>query len=290
MNQPENTPLPAPTPTALAAFDGVMRSLAGTIDEKHIAAAKDRVAALRSRNPQALPEQLAEMAIRQKCIDTGAIGIASSLPGLIPGIGSAIVASAGLMVDLRKTMEMQKDLVLELATIYGREVTPADRRNLLLLVSGVDSGNKLLAKAGSEVAAKATTRLSSKVFSKALPVAGIVTSAAVNVVSTYMVGRRAQAYWSADPALTHAWDDALRTLSGVDERELARWLLASLDQARGGLATSTQRVSGTVGAAGRAAAGSAASFLARQRDRLLRRPHAEGDQASDEQAPGEHAT
>jgi hypothetical protein len=217
-----------------------MRTMVGSIEDSHIAAAQERVQALRVRNPGATPDELADKAIRQKCIDTGAIGVASSMPGLIPGVGSMLVASAGLVVDIRKTMEMQKDLVLELAAIYDRPITPSDRRNLLLLVGGVDSGNKFLVKASGEVVAKASLKVSSeftsKALAKAVPVAGILTSAGVNVVSTYLVGRRAQAYLRADPALADTWDDALRTLSGVDERELTRWLLASLDQAQGGRA------------------------------------------------------
>jgi hypothetical protein len=193
-------------------------------------------------------------------------------------------------MDIRKTMEMQKDLVLELAAILERPITPADRRNLLLLVGGVDSGNKLIVKAGGELAAKASLKISSgftsKALTKAIPIAGIMTSAAVNVVSTYLVGRRAQAYLRADPALADTWDDALRTLSGVDERELAQWLLASLDQAQGGLMQSAQRVGGAIGSAGRtvgSAVGntvgrSAGTFLSNQRDRILRRPRPAGDQ------------
>jgi uncharacterized protein (DUF697 family) len=181
---------------------------------------------------------------------------------------------------------MQKDLVLELAAIYDREISPADRRNLLLLVGGVDSGNKLAVKAGGELAAKLSLKLSSeftsKALAKAIPVAGIATSAAVNVVSTYLVGRRAQAYLRADPALADTWDDALRTLSGVDERELVKWLVASLDQAQGGLAASVQRLGGALGTAGRAVggkvAGPANAFLSSQRDRFLRRSRPAGDQ------------
>jgi hypothetical protein len=276
------------TSTALAAVDNVMRTMVGTIENEHVAAAKARVEGMRTRHPGATPDELAEKAIRQKCIDTGAIGVASSLPGLIPGVGSMIVASAGLVVDIRKTMEMQKDLVLELAAIYGREITPADRRNLLLLVGGVDSGNKMLVKASGELVAKASLKVSSeftsKALAKAIPVAGILTSAGVNVVSTYLVGRRAQAYLRADPSLAETWDDALRTLSGVDERELSKWLLASLDQAQGGLAQSAQRlgsaVGSAVGSAGRTLGQSAGSTLGAARDRLLRRPHAAGDQAA----------
>jgi hypothetical protein len=268
--------------TALAAVDNVMRTMVGAIDDQHIAAAKERVQGLRARHPHATADELAEKAIRQKCIDTGAIGVASSVPGLIPGVGSMLVASAGLVVDIRKTMEMQKDLVLELAAIYDRPITPADRRNLLLLVGGVDSGNKLVVKASGELAAKAsikfTSGFTSKALAKAIPVAGILTSAAVNVVSTYLVGRRAQAYLRADPAIAETWDDALRTLSGVDERELTRWLVQSLDQAQGDVVQSAQKLGGALGTAGGAAAASAGSFLAAGRDRLLRRPRPTGDQ------------
>jgi hypothetical protein len=274
----------AATPTALAAVDNVMRSMVGSIDDQHIAAAAERVQAMRTRSAMATADELADKAIRQKCIDTGAVGIASSVPGLIPGVGSMLVASAGLMVDIRKTMEMQKDLVLELAAIYGREIRPADRRNLLLLVGGVDSGNKLVVKAGGELAAKATIKLSSrftsKALTKAIPVAGILTSAAVNVVSTYLVGRRAQAYLRADPSLAEDWDDALRTLSGVDERELSRWLLASLDQAQGGFVRTAQNVGGAVGGAVGAAGSAAGSFLSAQRNRWRRQPPAAGNQPS----------
>jgi hypothetical protein len=281
MPEPQNSPTGA-AGTALAAVDNVMRTMVGSIEDQHIAAAAERVAALQARHPDATAAELAEKAIRQKCIDTGAVGVASSIPGLIPGFGSMLVASAGLMVDIRKTMEMQKDLVLEIAAIYDRAITPADRRNLLLLVGGVDSGNKLVVKAGGELAAKASLKLTSgftsKALAKAIPVAGILTSAAVNVVSTYLVGRRAQAYLQADPALTDSWDDALRTLSGVDERELARWLLASLDQAGGGLAQSARRAGGALGAAGRSAGQSAGSFLTAQRNRVRRRPPPAGDQ------------
>jgi hypothetical protein len=285
MTESQNSPSGAAS-TALAAVDNVMRTMVGTIEDKHIAAANERVQALRGRHPNATADELADKAIRQKCIDTGAVGVASSVPGLIPGVGSMLVASAGLVIDIRKTIEMQKDLVLELAALYERPITPADRRNLLLLVGGVDSGNKLVVKAGGELAAKASLKISSeftsKALSKAIPIAGIMTSAAVNVVSTYLVGRRAQAYLRADPTLADTWDDALRTLSGVDERELARWLLASLDQAQGGLAQSARWLGGAVGSAGRsvgsAVGTSAGYFLASQRDRILRRSRSAGDQ------------
>ena len=69
------------TSTAMTAVDNVMRTMVGAIEDQHIAAAQQRVQALRARHPNATADGLAERAIRQKCIDTGAVGVASSVPG-----------------------------------------------------------------------------------------------------------------------------------------------------------------------------------------------------------------
>ncbi len=127
----------------------------------------------------------------------------ASAPALIPGIGSTVALTAGLVADVGKTMEMQKDLILELAAVYDRELGPVDRRNLLVLATGVDSGNKVAAKAAGDLVAKAGARLAfgggSRLVVKAIPLVGLVTSAAINVVSTYLIGRRAQAYMNLGP-------------------------------------------------------------------------------------------
>ena len=57
--------------TALAAVDNVMRTMVGTIEDQHIAAAKARVEGLRARNPGATADELAEM-VRAAAVKAGA--------------------------------------------------------------------------------------------------------------------------------------------------------------------------------------------------------------------------
>jgi len=248
--QPPTLPpdLPAYDPSA---FDQVMQRLVGNISAAEIAKARQKVAALRARRPAADANALANVLIRQKCIETGVVAVLASAPALIPGIGSAIATTAGLMVDVQQTIQMQKDLILELAALYDHDITALDRRNLLLLIAGVDSGNKFAAKAGSELAAKATAKLASEAGSrmlvKAIPFAGIATSAGINLVSTYLVGRRAQAYLQLDATATEDWRERARTLSGVDERQLAGWLSESVAEAATRLRDPFQQASSAVG-------------------------------------------
>jgi hypothetical protein len=268
------TQLPATTPQLPSAdpsaFDQVMQRMVGSISDSEIGKARLKVATMRSRRPGASDDAIANALIRQKCIETGVVAVLASAPALIPGIGSAIAVTAGLMVDVQKTVQMQKDLIIELATVYDHDLTELDRRNLLVLIAGVDSGNKFAAKAGSELAAKATAKLAteagSRLLVKAIPFAGIATSAGINLVSTYLVGRRAQAYLKMDPSATEDWRESARALSGVDERQLAGWLSEALHEAGLWLRGPAQLVGNAVGGAGtfvQAQAGRLASMLPR---------------------------
>ena len=243
--------------------------MVGSISATEIADARRKVAALRARRPAATTDELANALIRQKSIDTGVVAVLTSAPALIPGIGSALAMTAGLIVDLQKTLQMQKSLVLELADLYDHELTAIDQRNLLMLMAGVDTGNKFAAKAGSELAAKATAKLAteagSRLLVKAIPFAGIATSAGINLVSTYLVGRRTQAYLQMDAAAAEDRRASARTLAGVDERQLAGWLSESLQEAGARLSGPAQQLGDAVGSAGR----SAGAFVQAQTGQLI---------------------
>jgi hypothetical protein len=258
-----------------------MFKLLGAIDEGQVMAARQRVTTLRAQYPTTSNEALVDMLIRRRCIDTGLIGFATSAPALLPGAGSVIAMTAGLVTDIRKTMEMQKEMALEIAAIYERELTPADRRNLLILISGVDTGNKLMTKAGADLAVKAAGRLSSRYALRALPIAALGASAGVNVVSTYLIGRRAQAYMQLDPDAVNNWQESLRTLSGVDERQIIGILSEILVGASALLGAGAHKVQDALMGAGRSVV-----TLARRTPRLLpgprRRPDIEPPQLNED--------
>jgi uncharacterized protein (DUF697 family) len=136
----------------------------------------------------------------------------------------------GVAADLQMTYKIQSELVLELAAVYGRLISLEDKRYIVAMVTGMSAGaNQVVRKAGADLAQQATERLASRAFTKSLPVIGIGASAGINVVATYYIARRAQAYFRQDPATLVEWDDQVRALTGVDERKLAGWLAESAE-------------------------------------------------------------
>ncbi|MCB0123230.1 MAG: hypothetical protein KDE58_13335, partial [Caldilineaceae bacterium] len=102
--------------------------------------------------------------------------------------------------------------------------------------------NRVLSEGGQELAAKATQRLSVRlggtvaeevaedatigIFAKSVStVLGVATAAGINMVTTYTIGRRAQAYLKQGPEAMEDWTTSIRTITGVDERKLLAWLM-----------------------------------------------------------------
>jgi hypothetical protein len=73
-------------------------------------------------------------------------------------------------------------------------------------------------------------------------------------LATYLIGQRADAYFRLGPEAVGSWTDSLRTISGIDERNIANIL------SNGSKATGTAIVSGAsrVGETGKAARGAIA--------------------------------
>ena len=59
---------------------------------------------------------------------------------------------------------------------------------------------------------------------KAWPIIGVGASGGINMLTTYVIGKRAEAYFGLGPDKMDEWDEGLRALIGVDERKLASWL------------------------------------------------------------------
>ena len=230
--------------------NALMKKLFGVIHDVDIAAAAERVQALKEKYPEATPEELSQRLIRDKCQRTGAVGAVTSGAGLIPGIGTAAALTLGVAADIGATFKLQAALVLEIATVYDYPLTESEKQRLVLLITGLSAGTSALArKAGQKIALEVGERFAEKAIVKALPVIGVIASAGTNVLSTYIIGQRADAYFRLGPEAVPTWADSLRTISGVDERKLGDWLAES------GKATGAALVwgAGKAGEAGKAA-------------------------------------
>lgn len=274
---------------ASRAFAQVLKGLSDADAE----AAARRVRALRERHPNLGPEELAERLIGRACKRTAAVGAVSSGAALLPGIGTLTALTAGLAADLAATFKLQAELVLEIAAAFEAPLSSLDEQKLILLVTGVSTGsNALLNRASQQVTARLGARLAGRGALKALPVVGLVASSGTNALATYVIGRRAVAYFDRGPEALTSWKDSLRALSGVDERKLGSWLADSGRGAASALGEGAGSVGAAVLRAGRATAGlvgDGAGAVKRAalgtRKLLDRRGEADEEAAGDGEAP-----
>lgn len=204
-----------------------------------------RIQTLRAKHPSATTDELAERVIRRKCMQAGAIGAVTASPTLVPGLGTVIALTFGTAVDIGMMYKLQGELVLELIELYAPHLGLENKRKILMIVTGISIGaSRLLGEQGQAIAAKASTGLTRRLGSTATAevvegaatsffarsvsvVLGVGTLAGINMVTTYTIGRRAQAYLKQGPEAMEDLPTSLRTISGVDERKLSAWLMAS---------------------------------------------------------------
>jgi hypothetical protein len=230
--------------------NAIMEKLFGVVSDVDLGAATTRVKALKAQYPEASSEELAQRLIREKCQRTGAVGAVTSGAGLIPGIGTAAAVTLGVAADIGATFKLQAELVLEIAALYDYPLTEEEKQRLVMFITGLSAGTTALARrAGQAAAVKAGEKIAAKSVLKALPIVGVIASAGTNVLSTYIIGQRADAYFRLGPEAVGTWSDSLRTVSGVDERKITHWIAES------GRATGAALISGAgrVGEAGKAA-------------------------------------
>lgn len=235
-------------------MDDILEFVEQAIDDVDEEAAAERVAALREDHPEASAGELVELLVKRKCMQTGAIGAITSGASMIPGLGTVVSLTFGVAADIGMTFKLQAELVLEIAAVYEHKLNPIEKRRVVMLITGLSAGaNQALRKAGQRVAEKATERLAQKSVTKAIPVIGVAASAGTNILFTYVIGQRANAYFSLGPESVGDWGESIRAVTGVDERIMAGWLTETTERSWRLVSDSAQSAAGTVIVAGKAA-------------------------------------
>ncbi|MEM8862088.1 MAG: hypothetical protein AAGD96_27525 [Chloroflexota bacterium] len=203
----------------------ILKNINRFINSADAKAGAKTVETIKTDNPAATPEELVDLLIKRKCRQAGSVGAVTSGAAIIPGLGTVAAMTFGVAADIGMTFKLQAELVLEIAAAYDRELTEAEKQKIILSITGISAGSQAaLQKAGQHVATKATAQLAQKSLAKAIPFLGVAASGGTNIVTTYIIGRRAQAYFSLGPENMEDWKDGLRAISGVDEQEIIRWL------------------------------------------------------------------
>lgn len=205
-------------------LDSIVDRTLRSVNDADAVAAAQRVAAIRTQR-HLQDNALVEHLIKQKANQAGMVGAVTSAAALIPGFGSVAAFTIGVAADVGVTLRLQSELVLEIAAARGRTLTPAEARNALLVVTGLNMGaERLVNQASRKLAERAAERFAGRALVKAIPFLGIAISAAANLLMTYLIGRRADAYFQLGPDAVGDWSDSLRAITGIDERQLVGWL------------------------------------------------------------------
>lgn len=140
----------------------VVNAIAIGPDRAHEIAEQYKVAA-RKTNPEADDfkiEKIVSEKIIKKYAKTSALsGTVTALPGVFPGVGTAVAVVGGGVADAAVSLKAQMDMTLVLAANYGWDLTEQDARHMALLISLCGGLEKLGEKAVTPVASKAGVKM-----------------------------------------------------------------------------------------------------------------------------------
>ncbi|MDN3436492.1 EcsC family protein [Planococcus sp. APC 3900] len=167
-----------------------------------------------------IKDKVADHIISNYSYYTAFAGGTSALPGVIPGIGTAVAMVGGAASDAALTMKWEIEMVMSLATVYGVDITIDEEQRLCYLVAafgvmneaakkgvagfGAQSLKKMVQqylKGPTLVAVKAAFKkvgvtFTRKALEKGIPFGvGVVVGTSSNKVLTLYVGKKAKDFF-----------------------------------------------------------------------------------------------
>ena len=86
----------------------------------------------------------------------------------------------------------------------------------------MSAGTTTLAhRTGKTISNRLTARVGSKYVVKAIPIVGMAASASTNAVMTYVIGKRAQKYFSLGPEAMEDWQASAAAITGLNRDLIA---------------------------------------------------------------------
>lgn len=187
------------------------------------------IAKFKKINPSKSEEEIRKL-VCQKIISnysyyTAFTGGATSLAGVIPGLGTAISAFGGATADAALCMKYQIEMTMALACAYGHDILLEEEKRLCLIIAGLGTVNEAAKGGGKAVTSKAFVKMtqqyirgatlqavkeifktvgltfSRKALEKAIPFGvGVVIGFTANKGLTWYVGTKAHDFFEAEAA------------------------------------------------------------------------------------------
>ena len=227
-------------------FDNVEKTLAPAPDivAKVVDAVKSyrREKRLEGKMPHDARRGIGDGLVSAFAWTTAKVGAASSMTGVIPGLGTVIATCGGAAADAVLCMKYEVDMVRALAYLYGHDLSREDTKQIAFFVTGLGAAqdsakngegidpetaakickkgaDNLLVYGGRELFKKVGATLAGKALGKAIPFGiGVAIGYAMNKTMTSRVGKFAIDYFEAE----------MRGTGDVSPADLARarsWIL-----------------------------------------------------------------
>lgn len=102
---------------------------------------------------------VAEKIIQRYSKLAAASGGATSLAGVVPGLGTALSVIGGGLADVVVTMKLQVDMTMCLAVVYGYDLTNEDAKHLSFLIAGAGALEQMVTTTGQEALSKSAIKM-----------------------------------------------------------------------------------------------------------------------------------
>lgn len=230
-------------------FDAVEKALAAPAElSAEVAAALK--AYRREKNlvtgklPATARREVGQKLVDQYAYTTAKVGAASSMTGVIPGLGTILATCGGAAADAVLCMKYEVDLVRGLSYLYGHDLTREESKKVTFFVTGLAASQEsakaaghaidpalavnlvrkgadnLLVYGGRELFKKVGATLTGKALSKAIPFGiGMAFGYHLNRAMTHRVGTFALDYFEAELA-------GVADVSPGDLDRVRSWILA----------------------------------------------------------------
>lgn len=151
--------------------------------------AQRAAAALADAGDEADPVAIAWKRTRERARRTAAIGTATTIPAMLPVLGPAL-AALGIIADWRLVAEQQRDLVLEIAALFGR--LPSDPTAEVRGLFMASAGSALVGtQVGEAVAKAAAQQVARRTVARLMPGVGAAVAGTFNYAATIALGQAA---------------------------------------------------------------------------------------------------
>ena len=177
---------------------------------------------LKKDNPTLTSAELAQKLIRSSSYKCAALGVTVALPAIVPGFGTALAFIGGIVLDITVLGYLLSNLILEIASVYNRNLEAKDTLREAIWVFTMAIGSDIVGRGLSKtVVARLSagsyitllrkllwilgTKVTRKsVFSRVIPLIGSVVAGVVNYTTAGLIGRRALKYYQENSV--DSWD------------------------------------------------------------------------------------